>query len=70
MGHTSGNRSPIAFFKASASDNGGGCVEVGMFTGGVAVRDSKSSCSPVLFFTDLEWEAFLEGVRAGEFDLR
>jgi hypothetical protein len=46
------------------------CVEVeGLAEGGVAVRDSKDRDGPVLRFTPKEWDAFLAGVRGGEFDL-
>ena len=34
----------------------------------VAVRDSKDRNGPVLMFTPFEWEAFVGGVRDGEFD--
>jgi hypothetical protein len=34
----------------------------------IAVRDSKDPSGPMLFFTLLEWRAFLGGVRDGEFD--
>lgn len=46
------------------------CVEVaGLPDGGVAVRDSKQPISaPVLVFTAQEWESFISGVNAGEFD--
>lgn len=48
-----------------------GCVEVAFVGGRIAVRDSKNQGrGPVLVFTDLEWRAFLGGVRGGEFDLR
>ena len=46
-----------------------GCVEVAIQADGVAVRDSKDRSGPVLHFTRHEWEAFVGGVRAGEFDL-
>jgi hypothetical protein len=36
----------------------------------IAVRDSKDRSGPVLLFTPREWEAFVGGVRGGEFDLR
>jgi Domain of unknown function (DUF397) len=36
--------------------------------GGVAVRDTKTADGPVLTFTADEWDAFLRGVAAGEFD--
>jgi uncharacterized protein DUF397 len=34
----------------------------------VAVRDTKTADGPVLTFTADEWDAFLRGVAAGEFD--
>jgi uncharacterized protein DUF397 len=47
----------------------GGCVEVGTIPGYYGVRDTKlGDASPVLAFTPVEWQAFLAGVRAGEFD--
>ena len=51
--------------------NGGGCVEVARnLPRVVAVRDSKDRQGPALVFTPDEWRAFLNGVRAAEFDLR
>jgi hypothetical protein len=44
------------------------CVEVAVRTAGVAVRDSKDPGGPELRFTAAEWDAFVRGVRAGEFD--
>jgi hypothetical protein len=52
-------------FSGSASSN---CVEVGRLPGGwMAVRDSKDRSGPALLFTPGEWDAFTDGVRAGEF---
>jgi hypothetical protein len=34
----------------------------------IAVRDSKNRDGSVLFYTRLEWDAFLDGVKKGEFD--
>jgi hypothetical protein len=46
------------------------CVEVeGLPEGWVAVRDTKDRDGPVLQFNPTEWQAFLDGVRGGEFDL-
>ena len=45
-----------------------GCVEVALLAGAVAVRDSKDRGGPVLLFTADEWEAFVGGVRDGQFD--
>jgi hypothetical protein len=47
-----------------------GCVEVALLGDRVAVRDAKDRTGPVLVFTTAEWEAFLGGVRGGEFDPR
>jgi hypothetical protein len=47
-----------------------GCVEVAILGDRVAIRDAKDRAGPVLQFTADEWEAFLGGVRGGEFDLR
>ena len=61
---------PTRWFKSSYSGpNGNACVEVAMLPDGVAVRDSKDRSGPVLRFTVQEWFAFLNGVRADEFDL-
>jgi Domain of unknown function (DUF397) len=47
-----------------------GCVEVAVVGDRIAVRDSKDQGQgPVLEFTAEEWDAFLGGVRGGEFDL-
>jgi Domain of unknown function (DUF397) len=36
----------------------------------IMVRDSKNAKGPVLGFTQGEWDAFVGGVRNGEFDRR
>jgi hypothetical protein len=53
-------------FSGAANAN---CVEVGFETSAVLMRDSKDKGGPVLRFTVGEWEAFLAGAKAGEFDL-
>jgi hypothetical protein len=48
-----------------------GCVEVALLDDQVAVRDAKDrGGGPVLLFSAPEWEAFVGGVRGGEFDPR
>jgi hypothetical protein len=47
----------------------GGCLEVAAHDGEVRIRDSKDPHSPVLRFTAEEWDAFLLGAKAGEFDV-
>ncbi|GAA4595786.1 DUF397 domain-containing protein [Planotetraspora phitsanulokensis] len=48
---------------------GNQCVEVALLSQGVAVRDSKNPEGPNLMFTAGEWDAFVDGVKGGEFDL-
>jgi hypothetical protein len=61
---------PGLSFRRSSFCGVGGCVEVAAQPDGeILVRDGKdlSSVSPVLRFTQIEWDAFLTGVAAGEF---
>ena len=61
--------SALRWFKATASADDQACVEVAHVRDGrVALRDSKDrSKAPQVFLPD-EWDAFLDGVRKGEFD--
>ncbi|UKD58564.1 DUF397 domain-containing protein [Amycolatopsis sp. FU40] len=46
------------------------CVEVGSVPGLVGVRDTKlGATSPILVFDSAEWDAFVRGIKDGEFDL-
>jgi hypothetical protein len=63
----------VAWRISSKSDAGGGsCVEAGPFndgTGRVAVRHSHHrETGPVIVYTKPEWDAFVAGVKAGDFD--
>ena len=58
-----------AEWRKSTLSGTNGCVEVVIQADGVAIRDAKDRNGPVLRFTRPEWEAFVGGVRAGEFDL-
>lgn len=52
-----------------SGDNGNSCVEVAFLPdGGVAVRDTKDRTLAPHRYTATEWDAFVAGVRAGEFD--
>jgi hypothetical protein len=35
----------------------------------VVMRDAKNPEGPILYFTEAEWDAFVLGVKDGEFDL-
>jgi hypothetical protein len=61
--------SRAVWVKSTHSMNNG-CVEVAFLDGQVGVRDSKQQGQgPVLVFATHEWEAFIGGVRDGEFQL-
>jgi hypothetical protein len=64
-----GNSVDIEFRKSTFSAKGD-CVEVAFVDNGtrqVMVRDSKHRSGAVLQFNKSEWDAFVNGVRAGEF---
>jgi hypothetical protein len=55
--------------KSSFSDGNGMCVEVTPLTDGrIAVRNSNHPDAGTVFFTRAEMAAYLQGVKAGEFD--
>jgi hypothetical protein len=66
----------VAWRKSSYSTNGGDCVEVATIahdsgkSSGITVlmRDSKDPNGPRLEFTDVEFQAFVQGVKDGEFN--
>jgi hypothetical protein len=55
--------------KSQASNPSGSCVEVAdLDGGGIAVRNSRYPSGPALVYTRAEIDAFLIGVKNGEFD--
>lgn len=57
------------FRKSSYSSDHQGCVEVAVTPdGGRWLRDTKDRSRAAHYFTPFEWEAFLNGVKDGEFD--
>jgi hypothetical protein len=55
--------------KSQASNPSGSCVEVAALDGdAIAVRNSRHPSGPALIYTRAEIEAFLTGVKNGEFD--
>ena len=44
------------------------CVEVALDEDTVRVRDTKNPDDEMLTFTHKEWDAFIKGVKMGEFD--
>jgi len=57
-------------FRKSSFCGNSGCVEVNIGHFEVTVRDSKDrTWGDWQVYSHDEWQAFLDGVRAGEFDL-
>ena len=79
--HRPGEEEAGPWQKASQSADGSNCVEVTVTYDTSAaghkagseklylMRDSKNPDGPVLAFTPAEWEAFILGVKDGEFDI-
>lgn len=57
-------------WRKSSASGGGNCVEVAVAGDVVFVRNSKDQSAPPQAFLGSEWDAFLVGVRNGEFDRR
>lgn len=72
MSATKAGKAHVAWHISSFSPNGdGNCVEAGPLGDGserVAVRHSHRPDGEMIVYTRGEWEAFLAGVRNGEFD--
>jgi Domain of unknown function (DUF397) len=56
-----------AWRKSGYSSPSGNCVEAAELTDGVALRNSRFPDGPALVFTSAEWDAFLRGVKDGDF---
>jgi hypothetical protein len=68
-GMKAGELGPVEWRKSTASNPSGNCVELAALPdGSVAVRNSRQPEGPALVYTRAEVEAFLTGVRNGEFD--
>jgi hypothetical protein len=50
-----------------SANNGASCVEVAVLPGGASLRDTKDRSRPAHRYPAGEWQAFLAGIRAGQF---
>ncbi|SEF16469.1 protein of unknown function [Streptomyces sp. 2112.2] len=75
MSNTAGRPSPTSladanWFKSSASSANGGCLEVAFLGQGyVAVRDNEDIANPPFVVTEHVWNCWINGAKAGEFDI-
>jgi Domain of unknown function (DUF397) len=61
---------PTPAWKKSTRSGPNGCLEVLIDGQDITILDSKDQLGPAYRFTPVEWEAFIGGVRAGEFEVR
>jgi hypothetical protein len=68
-GMPAGELQGVTWQKSGRSNPSGNCVECAALpNGGVAVRNSRHPEGPALIYTPAEIEAFILGVRDGDFD--
>jgi hypothetical protein len=48
--------------------DGGNCIQVAPSAGMILIGDTKNPDGPVLSYTRAEWDAFVAGIRQGDFD--
>ncbi|MGH2601243.1 MAG: DUF397 domain-containing protein [Dehalococcoidia bacterium] len=63
-----GTTPDLTWRKSTRSGAQADCVEVATAPSVVGVRDSKDRTGPALMVAPAEWDAFLDGVKQGEFD--
>ncbi|MFD8532575.1 DUF397 domain-containing protein [Streptosporangium canum] len=59
----------VVWRKSHFSNPSGNCVELAVLPGGgVAIRNSRDPEGPALIYTRRELDAFVRGVKGGDFD--
>ncbi len=59
----------VVWRKSQFSNPSGNCVEMAALPGGeVAIRNSRDPHGPALIYTPRELDAFVQGVKGGDFD--
>jgi hypothetical protein len=65
-----GNCVEVSWQKSSYSGPTGNCIEArASAPGHVAIRDSKDKAGPRLTVNDRAWDAFIRGIKRGEFGI-
>lgn len=62
------SKTNVPKWRTSSFTDGVQCVEVAVIGDEIAVRDTKDREGATLTFTRGEMQAFIQGVKAGEFD--
>lgn len=69
MSDTEADLKDLSWRKSSFSAGAENCVEVATANdGGRWLRDTKDRARPAHYFTADEWDAFIKGVKGGQFD--
>jgi hypothetical protein len=68
--HQQPDLTALQWRKSSHSGSGNNCVEVASMAAAVAVRDSKDPDGGHLVFDAGDWEAFIAGIKRGEYNSR
>lgn len=55
-------------WRVALTCNGGECVQVAPQGSRIIIGDSKNPGGPVLAYSRTEWNAFVDGIRQGDFD--
>ena len=55
-------------WRTAAKSGQGNCVQVARRGDVIMIADSKHPAGPILSYTILEFDAFLDGAKKGEFD--
>jgi hypothetical protein len=58
-----------AVWRSAPGDSGDSRVEVAFVDDLIGLRNGADPASPVLVFTQAEWDAFVAGAKDGEFDV-
>jgi hypothetical protein len=61
-------RGDVVWRRSSICEGATGCVEVAFVDGGVLLRSSRVPDGPVVRFDNDEWDVFVRGVKAGDFE--
>jgi hypothetical protein len=56
----------LSWHRSTASDGGGGCVEVALWESSVLVRDSRDHAGTVLEFTPAQWLGLVRHIKDGK----